>query len=93
MSALGNLPPSGCAAVAAFNRVVDGALALTPDGLRSAVEMVDRAVRIVEADHAYDDGDSSMALLAMYGIVHRALFGGAADDPPETEEGTHHETT
>lgn len=61
-------------ALAAADRVVQGALNRTPEGLRRAAEMVAQVVRIVESDAAYDEGERAMALLAMYGIVHRALL-------------------
>lgn len=65
-------------ALAAVDRIVQGALNRTPTGLQSGVEMVGQIVGIVERDTAYDEGERAMALLAMYGIVHRALLGVAS---------------
>lgn len=76
-------------AQAAADRVVQGALERTPEGLRSAVEMAGQVIRIVEGDTAYDESERAMALLAIYGIVHRALIGIAAGNPPTVTETGH----
>lgn len=71
------------------DRIVQSALNHTPAGLHAAVGMVGQVVAIVEHDIAYDEGERAMALLAMYGLVHRALLGLFAGEPDAVEEAGH----